>query len=422
MEKITQQELNELKANQTVICVDARSTSAYIGWLVGGATRRGHMPGAISIAASWLRFLDNTVLSQSERRFKEKLLLERVQDQQLALADAIVLYDSNQGEDANKVSRYLESIGIQPTHYFDFSQYEGALRTYPGFEHLVPAEWIWAVLQGEEPAYYDGLGLQIYECTWGPENITFLGSHIPTATHIDTDEFERQPEWIRKDDEDLIAAVEANGIDFGQTTVLYSNGSDGAEYKIAMLLRYLGHPKVKVLNGGYPAWRSIGLPTERGPVAKQALDPSKRNPYYVDNSIFINMDEAKDILAGKSEGQLVDGRTWDEYSAALTGYKYIEVSGRIPGSVWGGSYIDYKNIDDSIRSQEEVLALMADHQLHPHDKIAYFCGSAGWGASQIQFNADVYGENQLRTYEGGWNEWLLDSTNPIETDLLESEE
>lgn len=421
MREIDNAELIKLLDDEQTVIIDTRSTNAYIGWLVSGALRSGHYPGAISIAASWFNFLDNSVLSESERNYKVKLLFERVAQYQLEKASNIILYDNN-GEDANRIANFLNTIGINDLIYYDFNQYEGPLDAYSGFRKLVPAEWVLEILEGGEPDYYDGLGIQIFECTWGPANITFLSGHIPTATHIDTDEFERQPEWIRKEDMELIQAVELNGIDFNKTLVLYSNGSDGAEYKIAMLMKYLGHPKVRLLNGGYPAWRAAGFPTERGPVRKEPLPSNVTNHYQINHNIFINLDDAKDILNKHKPGKLVDGRTWDEYSGILTGYKYIDISGRIPGTVWGGSYIDYKNIDDSIRRKEEVRDLMAKHGLNPMDSLAYFCGSAGWGASQIQFNAGIYGNHNIRTFEGGWNEWLLDKDNPIEINILEKKE
>lgn len=417
MEELSLEQLRHLRNNDNTIIVDARSTSAYIGWKVDGATRRGHILHSKSLSYKWFHYLEKAVLTQSMKDFKENLLKERISELIPQKNQHIVLYDNNY-IDYQPVKEYLISIGYSKISYFNLNNWFDSLVYYPNFSNLVPAEWIKMLIEGDTPPFYDNLGYKIFECSWGPEGIVFLGSHIPSAVQIDSDEFEVPPIWTKKSDGLLIKFLESNGITFNETIVIYSNGCDGAEYKLAMVLKYLGHKKVKILNGGFPAWRIMGYPVERGSSRKRPTSVSDIPS--INENIFINTEKAKKILS-QNRNQLIDARTWEEYSALTSGYKHIESVGRIPGAKWGGSYNDYKNIDDTIRSYEEVQALMYKHDLPLDDTMYYFCGSAGWGASQISYYSEVYGTNNIKVYEGGWSEWQSDPMNPTENELLTKE-
>lgn len=418
---ISSEILYELIDDDSTCIIDTRSNNAFIGWRTDGSIQRGHIPGAVEFSAQWLLFLDKAVLSKSEIQHKEKLLEERLKLLNLQDKEKIILYDSNE-KDSKVIAEYLKHLGIQNLYYYNINNWKKDLEIYPNFQDLVPPEWVNEVINGNAPNFYDGKGYKIFECSWGKENITFLGSHIPGAVHIDTDEIEKEPEWIRKDDSQLIEFLKNNGIDYETTIILYSNGSECAEFKVALILKYLGHPKVKVLNGGYSSWRINDFPTERGSVKKQPIESTKPLQINVNKDIIYDMPEAKKILNKTIAGYLIDGRPWEEYSGEVSGYKYIYRTGRIPGSIWGGSYIDYKNIDDTIRSYNEIKAIWEKHNIKDNQILAYFCGSAGWGAAMIQFYGHVLNNYSIKTFEGGWNEWQLDESNPTDVGLLKKKE
>lgn len=421
MKEINKHDLLLIIEKENPILVDTRSTDAFIGWLVDGAKERGHIPNAISVSYKWFHHLEKLVLSKSMADFKKKMMDERIKSL-FPVNAKIILYDNNK-QDHLVVYSYLHEVGYEDISYFNLNNWDEPLEYYPNFQNLVPAVWIKSLLDGEKPEFYDGQGFKIFECSWGVEDIVFLGSHIPTSTQIDSDEFEKAPIWVRRSNEELYQFLEANGISFDETIVLYSNGSDGAEYKLALVLKYLGHKKIKVLNGGFPAWRIMGYPVEKGSVEKKKLKESLADVALpkINSDIFINTEQAKEVLKNPDKCTLVDARTWEEYSAATSGYKHIVEVGRIPGAIWGGSYNDYKNIDDTIRSQKEINTIIEKHGLTLSNKLYYFCGSAGWGAAQIMYYNELFGENNINVYEGGWSEWSSDPANPTEDEMLTEE-
>jgi thiosulfate/3-mercaptopyruvate sulfurtransferase len=48
------------------------------------------------------------------------------------------------------------------------------------------------------------------------------------------------------------------------------------------------------------------------------------------------------------------------------------------------------------------------------NQLAFYCGT-GWRAAEVLFYADVLGLKNVTLYDGGWNEWSMDSSNPVET-------
>src|SRR5436305_2727581 len=59
-------------------------------------------------------------------------------------------------------------------------------------------------------------------------------------------------------------AMRASGVSGGRPVVVYDAGSSMAAARAWWLLRYFGHPRVAVLDGGFAAWSAAGLPLQTG--------------------------------------------------------------------------------------------------------------------------------------------------------------
>src|SRR5215470_1748769 len=59
---MTTKELRRRIDDPTIVLVDARPLHAFNGWRVDGATRGGHIPGAVAFPAEWERLLDDADL------------------------------------------------------------------------------------------------------------------------------------------------------------------------------------------------------------------------------------------------------------------------------------------------------------------------------------------------------------------------
>jgi molybdopterin synthase sulfurtransferase len=390
------------------IVVDTRSNDAFIGWPLDGVKRGGHIKGAVDFSANWLK----VDLDKKDQKLKEALKAKGITAEK-----NIVLYDAN-GKDVQEVADYLLKKGFKNLYKFDVKKWAAnkdlAMTSYPNYEMLVPVSWVNDVIKNNN----NGHPYKIFEASWGDEAPDYKKGHIPGAVHINTDEIEEGPVWNRLKDKELEKFALKNGIESDTTVVLYGSDSMPA-FRVAVILKYMGVKDVRVINGGFAAWSNAGFDVDTKENPKVAVEsfgvPVPSNPDYI-----IDLPEAKEILADKNGSALVDIRSWDEFTGKISGYDYIKYKGRPAGSVWGHAGSDNSNLEDfrsldyTMRNGEEIVAMWKEDGINIDDKLAFYCGT-GWRAAEVLFYADVMGMKNVSLYDGGWNEWSMDPSNPVET-------
>jgi thiosulfate/3-mercaptopyruvate sulfurtransferase len=399
---------DDVKANvgkENWVIVDTRSNDAFNGWALDGAKRGGHITGAVDFSASWLK-ADQ----------KDKKLTEVLKSKGITADKKVVLYDAN-GKDAQSVADFLKNKGFKNIYLYDVKEWAAnsnlSLESYPNYDMLVPASWVNDLASNKN----NGKPYKIFEASWGDEAKDYKIGHIPGAVHINTDEVEEGPVWNRLKDKELEKFALKNGITKDTTVVLYGSDSMPA-FRVAVILKYMGVTDVRVLNGGYATWKNAGYQAETKENAKEAVASFgvvvPANPNYI-----IDLPQAKEILADKNGSILVDIRSWDEYIGKISGYDYIKPKGRPAGAVWGhagsdsGHLEDFRSIDNTMRNGSEILAMWKKDGISPDKKLAFYCGT-GWRAAEVLFYADVLGLKNIALYDGGWNEWSMDPSNPVE--------
>ena len=104
--------------------------------------------------------------------------------------------------------------------------------------------------------------------TPGPE--LYAAAHLPGAPHLDLDAALAGPPGARgrhplPDPAVLEAALRAAGVGDDDEVVVYDQATSLAAGRAWWVLRWAGHPQVRVLDGGLEAWRRAGMPvTDRG--------------------------------------------------------------------------------------------------------------------------------------------------------------
>lgn len=246
------------------------------------------------------------------------------------------------------------------------------------------------------------------------EREAFERAHIPGARYIDTSEIEHAPHWLKVRDDELLAVMLSNGIRHDSVVVLYGRNNLAAA-RVAQLLLYAGVGDVRLLDGGFHAWRSAGLPCESGPsrAASAAADFGAAFPAHPE--YIIDTAQARMLLA-RQDGILASIRTEAEHLGLTSGYNYISARGEIPGAHWAcagengniNSMSAYQQADgtmkpaDDIEQQWQAACITRDHH------VAFYCGT-GWRASMAFFYAWLMGWPRISVYDGGWCRWSLDA-------------
>lgn len=169
----------------------------------------------------------------------------------------------------------------------------------------------------------------------------YAEAHLPGAVNIHeifTYLAMSTPEGVTALRETFTEAFGKAGLSGKETTVVYEHSMTtgfGQSCRGYVLLRYLGYPrdKIKVLHGGFSAWRAAALPSTTDiPTPKPV-----RFPLAVEgSSILVGLEEMKEAVADPHVVKL-DVRDVDEWigeSSSPYGKDFCPRKGRIPGSVW----------------------------------------------------------------------------------------
>ena len=211
----------------------------------------------------------------------------------------------------------------------------------------------------------------------------------------------------------------AVGLSGAETAVFYEdalNSGYGQSCRGYYLLTWLGYPKVKVLNGGYSAWKAAGLAT-----STEAVTPvAKTFPSDLTMAdVMLTKDEM--LAALGTDTVLLDVRDIDEWigdSSSPYGRDYAPRKGRIPGAKGLEWYRFMKPSAQGpmIKSPDEVKAEAATAGISTDDTIYLYCVK-GARASNTFLALKQAGFSDVRMYFGSWNEWSRDPALPIESGL-----
>jgi 3-mercaptopyruvate sulfurtransferase SseA len=420
-EAITTRELLDLVTEGRSHIVDCRTVDAYNGWRLRGEARGGHIPGARSLPRKWSSYLDWVEIVRSKGITPDRPLV--VYGHDTAETDAVAAMFSRAGfDDVRAYHHFVDEWAANP---------ELPIDRLPRYRHLVPAEWVDRVLAGGHPPEHDGADVVVCHAHYrNPDD--YAKGHVPGAVALDTLLLEAPETWNRRSPDEVRQALLRLGITADTTVVLYgrfsfpdnadpfpgSSAGQLAAFRCAFIMLWAGVKDVRVLNGGLQSWLDAGYETGTEPAEPEpATDFGAEVPAAPE--LAVDVPEAREILASP-DADLVSVRSWPEYIGEVSGYNYIEKTGRIPGSVFGNCGSDayhmenYRNLDHTTREYGEIVEAWRTAGVTPDRHNAFYCGT-GWRGSEAFFNAWLLGWPRVSVFDGGWFEWSSDPANPIET-------
>jgi thiosulfate/3-mercaptopyruvate sulfurtransferase len=405
---ISTKELSKQLVNPELVVVDVRHTAAYNGWKLQREARGGHIRGAVSFPLSWTKVVTGADL------------ITLLASKGITANKSVVVYDYGRDK-STAMAKILRDFGFKNVLTYDSGLAEWVaddslpMAHLANYEKLVHPEWIDQLISGNNPETYPDKGFVIFEVSWG-EFKKYNAGHIPGAVHLDTNVIEEGPLWNRVSDENLEEILLAYGITHSTTVVLYGQDTTAAT-RAACILMYAGVRDVRVLDGGFEAWTTAGYDVDTETHESVPVEAFGRKipgqPEYI-----VDTDEVKALL-GDDEAVLVSVRSWAEYIGETSGYSFIKPKGRIAGAVWGYSGSDphhmqhYRNVDNTMRTYHEIASNWREVGIVPNKRVAFYCGT-GWRASEAFFCAYLMGWTNISVYDGGWLEWSLDKSNPVE--------
>ena len=201
----------------------------------------------------------------------------------------------------------------------------------------------------------------------------------------------------------FIANLQRWGINNDTQVVVYDAQGGMFAARLWWMLRWVGHEKVAVLDGGLPAWLASGmwLSTEASPRVLGTL---------TDRPSLVATVTANDLLANLSNEKLtvVDARAPDRFRGENE--TIDPVGGHIPGAK-NRFFKENLQADGNFKSAEqlrqEFSAVLAD----PAQAVMQ-CGS-GVTACHNLLALEIAGLQGAALYPGSWSEWCADPARPV---------
>ena len=195
------------------------------------------------------------------------------------------------------------------------------------------------------------------------------------------------------------------GIHSDSTVVIYDDVGNALAARLWWLLRWLGHERVAVLDGGLSAWSAAG-----GELATDSRAPARGQ--FIPRPGSLPVIDASQIQAAldRDEFVLLDARAPDRFSGR---HEPIDSrGGHVPGAV-NAPFQDNLDTDKCFRPTNELRAYyQALIGNQPADNVACMCGS-GVTACHTLLALESAGMPGAALYVGSWSDWISDEQRPI---------
>ncbi|MFC8344159.1 sulfurtransferase [Streptomyces sp. NPDC057280] len=231
----------------------------------------------------------------------------------------------------------------------------------------------------------------------------YAAGHIPGAVFVDLDRELASAPGARgrhplPEVADFGAAMRRAGVSAGTPVIVYDGGQGWAAARAWWMLRWTGHPDVRVLDGGLPSWE--------GPL--ETAEPTPAEGDFVPRPGAVELLDADGAAALARSGILFDARAGERYRGEVE--PIDRVGGHIPGAV---SAPTTENVaaDGRFLPAEELHARFKALGVSDDTPVGVYCGSGVSGAHEVL--ALAVAGIPAALYVGSWSEWSSDPSRPV---------
>jgi len=275
-------------------------------------------------------------------------------------------------------------------------------------ERLVSTEWLAEHLGAD--------GLVVVESD--EDVLLYETGHVPGAVKLDWHLDLNDPvtrDYV--DGEQLATLLSAKGISRDSTVVIYGDKNNWWAAYAMWVLALVGHPDVRLLDGGRAKWQAEG----------REMTTDVPSPAAGDYPV-VERDDApvrafKDDVVAFLGGQLVDVRSPQEYTGERTHMPdYPEEGALRGGHIPGAQSVPWAraaNEDGTFKDRAELEAIyQGEKALDPAQPLIAYC-RIGERSSHTWFVlSHLLGFSDVRNYDGSWTEW----GNAVRVPIVRGEE
>jgi thiosulfate/3-mercaptopyruvate sulfurtransferase len=246
----------------------------------------------------------------------------------------------------------------------------------------------------------------------GPPGIeAYRQGHLPGAVFIDLDRDLAGPPGQAgrhplPETHSFQEAMRRAGVSGDRLVVVYDAADSMAAGRAWWTLRYYGHPRVRVLDGGYRAWVESGQP-----VTTEVPTPGP-GAFTAEPGGLPLLDADGAAALGAGDGVLLDARAAERYRGEVE--PIDPVAGHIPGAISApttgnvggdGRFLPAEPLRERFARLGATDASTA---------VGVYCGSGVTAAHEVL--ALTIAGVPAALYAGSWSNWVADTTRPIVRD------
>jgi thiosulfate/3-mercaptopyruvate sulfurtransferase len=284
---------------------------------------------------------------------------------------------------------------------------------------LISSAELAEALAGDEPPV-------LIDVRWrlgGPPGLdSYRAGHVPGAVYVDLDtqlagspgDGGRHPLPATADFE---AAMRAAGVRSGRNVVVCDEADSTTAARAWWMLKYYGHEKVRVLDGGFRAWAAAGLPvsTDDPANAEETLTTRETVPEPGDFTASPGRMPVLDAASAGTlarSGILLDARAPARYRGQTE--PVDRVAGHIPGAL-SAPTAENVTADGRFRPVADLRARFADLGIKAaaEEEVGVYCGSGVTAAHEML--ALTLAGVPAALYVGSWSDWITDPGRSVAT-------
>lgn len=235
----------------------------------------------------------------------------------------------------------------------------------------------------------------------------YCANHLADAVHLDLfgiSAIDTDPAPLRSFFWIIEHLLASRGVSNDVAVVVYDETSGIRAARAFWFLEYFGHPRTRVLDGGFNAWTRAGLPTTQQTHKPKATEwTGARN-----DEILAGWRDLKDRL-GLADAVILDTRSDGEYCGTTI---RAARGGAVPGAV----HLEWTNnlaADGAFKSPHELKQMYERAGVTADREVVTYC-QGGYRAAHSYLALRIAGYPRVRNYIGSWKEWGDRVDLPIE--------
>lgn len=231
-------------------------------------------------------------------------------------------------------------------------------------------------------------------------------SHVSNAINVQHKDLYKDGdiEGLLKSPDELAEYFSNKGIPSDKMIIIYDDGKNKYAGRLYWIFKYLGVKDVKMLHKDMDDWKKARIMITRMPTkTKKANFVANPVP-----EILTSTDYVKNHLNDPNV-VIVDVRKPDEFNGTSEKPKS---KGHISGAV-NLNYETLLNADGSLKSKIDLEKLTNSVGLSQEKEVILYCATSVRTGVVFNILTTVLGYNNVKVYDGAYNEWVNNPSNPL---------